>query len=402
VKILMVHNRYLERGGEDESTELEVALLRARGHEVVEYTEDNHRIPTMNSLALAGRTLWSAEAYRQIRRLIGAEGPDVMHVQNWFPLISPAVYYAAQRAGVPVVQSLRNYRLLCPNASFFRDGRVCELCLGRAIPWPGVRYRCYRDSRLASTGVAGMLTVHNGLATWTRQVDIYVALSAFARAKFIEGRLPADRVVVKPNFVHPDPGVGAGDGQYALFIGRLSPEKGVESLVSAWEQRHDLMPLKVVGGGPMADLVTAASARIPNLEYLGRVPLKETYRLLARASCAIVPSTWYEPFGRVVVEAFACGTPVLAARAGALTEQVDEGRTGLHFTPGSPDDLAAKVHWAATHPAELHRMRVAARSEFEAKYTSDRNYDLLLSVYETAIARRANQKSATLRAPAPE
>jgi glycosyltransferase involved in cell wall biosynthesis len=383
----MVHNHYRLRGGEDESTEMEIRLLQARGHEVLAYTEDNRRIAEMNSIELACRTVWSRQAYRQLCLLIRAQRPSVIHVQNFFPLISPAAYYAAQREGVAVVQSLRNYRLMCANALLFREGRVCEKCVGRSLPWPGVRYGCYRHSRTASTVVAGMLTTHNLFHTWSRLVDVYIAPSAFARLKFIEGHLPADRIVVKPNFVDPDPGVGAGDGGYALFVGRLTPEKGIESLVAAWERMGGILPLKVVGEGPMAEFVAAACARVPGLEWLGSQSLAETYRLLARAACLIVPSTWYEPFGRVVVEAFACGTPVLAARSGALTDLVEHGRTGLHFAPGEPDDLASKARWAASHPDALRQMRVAARQEFEAKYTGDRNYDQLLAIYQTASER---------------
>lgn len=383
----MVHNHYRQRGGEDESTEMEVRLLRARGHEVLEYTEDNRRIDQMNSLDLACRTVWSREAYREIRGLIRARRPSVIHVQNFFPLISPAAYYAARREGVAVVQSLRNYRLMCANGLLFREGRVCEKCVGLHVPWPGVRYRCYRGSRTASTVVAGMLTTHNLLRTWSRLVDVYVALSPFVRLKLIEGRLPAERIVVKPNFVDPDPGVGAGDGGYALFVGRLSPEKGIEMLVTAWERTAGLLPLKVVGDGPMAEFIAAACVRLPGLEWLGSQSIAETYRLLARAAYLVVPSTWYEPFGRVVVEAFACGTPVLAARIGALTDLVEHGRTGLHFNPGEPDDLASKARWAASHPDALGQMRLAARQDFEAKYTGDRNYHQLLAIYQTASAR---------------
>jgi glycosyltransferase involved in cell wall biosynthesis len=387
VKILMVHNRYRQRGGEDESAEMETRLLRARGHEVVEYIEDNRRVAEMNSIQLACRTVWSSETYRQLRWLIRAQRPSVIHVQNFFPLVSPAAYYAARREGVAVVQSLRNYRLMCANALLFREGRVCEKCVGLSVPWPGVRYGCYRDSRTASTAVAGMLTTHNLLRTWSRMVDVYIALSGFARLKFIEGRLPPERIIVKPNFVDPDPGIGIGDGGYAIFVGRLSREKGIDTLITAWEHARGLLPLKVVGDGPLAEFVAAACARVPWLEWLGTRSLSETYRLMAQAAFLVVPSMCYETFGRVVAEAFACGTPVLAARIGALAELVEDGRTGLHFAPGDSDDLASKANWAASHLDALRHMRLAARQDFEAKYSGDRNYDQLLAIYETASAR---------------
>ncbi len=381
MRILSIHNRYQIRGGEDESRQSEENLLREMGHHVEVYEEHNDRISTMNPLRVASKTIWSEESNQIIRRRLQQQPHDIIHVQNFFPLISPSVYYAAKEQGVPVVQTLRNYRLLCPNALFFRDGQVCEDCLGKFVPLPGVMHGCYRESRVASTAVASMITVHRTLRTWVEMVDVYIALTEFARQKFIEGGLPAEKIVVKPNFVNPDPGVGQGSGGYALFVGRLSVEKGLDTLLAAWEQLSEQMPLKIVGDGPLAPQVESAVKRLPSVEWLGRRPMPEVHQLMGEAKFLIFPSKWYETFGRVAVEAFAKGTPVIAANIGAIAELVDDHRTGLKFQPGNSVDLANKVEWALAHPQELSQMRLRARAEFEAKYTAQKNYSRLMEIY---------------------
>ena len=381
MRILSVHSRYQIRGGEDECREAEEHLLREMGHSVEVYEENNERVAAMGNVSMGLRTVWSKESYEIVKARLRSQPHDVVHVHNFFPMISPSVYYAAKAEGVPVVQTLHNYRLLCPNGLFFRDGQVCEGCLGKPIPWSGVMNACYRGSGTASTSVATMLTVHRAMGTWNNMVDTYIALTQFARQKFIEGGLPAEKIVVKPNFVHPDPGIGEGRGGYALFVGRLSPEKGLDTLLAAWEQLKEPIPLKIIGDGPLASWVAEAATRLPHVEWLGRRPLDEVYSILGEAMVLIFPSNWYETFGRVAVEAFAKGTPAIAANIGAIAELIDPGRTGLLFSPGNPQDLAAKVEWALTHPKELAQMRQEARSEFELKYTAQENYRRLMEIY---------------------
>lgn len=390
--ILVLHNRYQLRGGEDESTDLEVALLRARGHLVELLEVDNRTIAGRQAWRAGLQAVWAPSSYRAVSNRLRAERFDVVHVQNFFPLLSPAVLFAARAGGLPVVQTLRNYRLLCPNAVFFRDGHVCEDCLGKLVPWPGVLHCCYRSSRAATGAVAAMLVVHRLLRTWERTVDIFIALTEFARQKFIQGGLPADRIVVKPNFVDPDPGPGLHDGGYALFVGRLSPEKGVRTLLAAWERLGPGIPLKIAGDGPLAGEVARACERHPQIEWLGAQPLERVYALMGAAALVIAPSEWYETFGRVVVEAYAKGTTVIASDLGALAELVEDGRTGLRFRPGNPEDLAAKVEWAWTHPRELAAMGQEARREYELKYTAERNYEQLMEIYRLAIERARSRR----------
>jgi glycosyltransferase involved in cell wall biosynthesis len=383
MRILSVHNLYQIRGGEDESRQAEENMLREMGHEVTVYEEHNDRIAKMNQLQVASRTIWSQEAYQIIQGQLKRQPHDIVHVQNFFPLISPSVYYAAKAEGVPVVQTLRNYRLLCPNALFFRDGHVCEDCLGK-LPLPGVIHGCYRESRVASAAVASMVTVHRTLRTWTKMVDVYIALTEFARQKFIEGGLPAEKIVVKSNFVHPDPKPGEGKGGYALFVGRLSVEKGLDTLLAAWKQLPVKLPLKIIGDGPLAEKLAQEIQNMPYIEWLGRKPMSEVYNLMGEAKFLIFPSNWYETFGRVAVEAFAKGTPVIAADIGAIAELVEHNRTGLKFIPSNPADLAANVTWLLEHPQELSQMRQEVRVEYEIKYTVKQNYQKLIDIYGMA------------------
>jgi glycosyltransferase involved in cell wall biosynthesis len=387
MRILTVHNEYQIRGGEDESSELERRLLQEMGHNVDAYIDNNRRIKTLGAINTAFRTVWSNEAYRAVRQKLKQTNYSIMHVQNFFPLISPSAYYAARAEGVPVIQTLRNYRLLCPNALFFRDGKICEDCLGKPIPYPGVVHGCYRGSPAASGVTTAMITVHRAIRTWTNMVDVYIALTHFAREKFIQGGLPAEKIVVKPNFVYPDPGVGKGQGSYALYVGRLSTEKGLDTLISAWEQLAEPIPLKIVGDGPLAPDVQRAAERFPKIEWLGRKPMAEVHALMGQAMFLVFPSKWYETFGRVAVEAFAKGTPVIAANVGAIAELVQDGYTGLLFDPGDAQSLASRVDWLLSHPSKLAQMRLAARSEFEAKFTAKVNYQRLMEIYELAIRR---------------
>jgi glycosyltransferase involved in cell wall biosynthesis len=388
MQILSVHNRYQIRGGEEECYEAEATLLREMGHSVDIYEKNNNRAIASSKLQMAVETVWSRETYQKVKESLRKQRYDVVHVHNFFPLISPSVYYAAKTEGIPVVQTLHKYRLLCPTALFFRNGRVCEDCLGKPLPLPGVLHGCYRNSLLASGGTATMLGVHRALSTWTQAVDVYIALTEFAKQKFIEGGIPADKIAVKPNFVHPDPQAGEGSGGYALYVGRLSIEKGLDVLLAAWEHLAGRIPLKIVGDGPLCDLVVEATKRMPQIEWLGRKSMVEVHALMGEALFLIFPSKWYETFGRVTIEAFAKGTPAIAADIGALSELVDRDRTGLHFTPGSAKDLAAKVEWAIAHPTKLQQMRQEARAEFEAKYTAPANYQKLMEIYKMASIRK--------------
>jgi glycosyltransferase involved in cell wall biosynthesis len=387
--VLMVHCYYRDLGGENLSFEAEVRLLRDAGIRVTTYTRDNRELDRTGLLgrARAGlRTTWAEDSYGDLRDLVRRERPDVVHFQNTFPLISPAALHAAHRLGRPIVQTLRNYRLLCASGVLYRDGRICMDCVGRLLPDPAIRHACYQGSVPRTTAVTLMQVTHRMLGTWTDAVDIYVAPSAFARDQFVRAGLPADRFVVKPNFVHPDPGIGPGDGGYVLYAGRLAPEKGVRTLIEAWTG-DGLPPLRVVGEGPLqADLEALIVARRLNgrVELMGRQRPERVLELMRAARCLVFPSEWYETFGRVAAEAYACGVPVVASRLGAMAEIVDDGVTGRLVRPNDPVELAAAVRAVSTLGEELDGMRQAARAAYEARFTAERNLGLLLAIYERA------------------
>lgn len=384
MRILLCHNYYQQPGGEDRHFEDEIHFLRAHGHEVVTLVAHNDTIPGRARLGLVRDALWNARMAQALRDTVRRCRAQVVHFHNTFPLISPAGYYAARDAGAVVVQTLHNFRLLCVNALLYRDRRLCEQCLRRMVPWRGVLHGCYRQSRNVSAVVAAMITLHRSLGTWRRAVDRYIAVSEFARRKFIEGGLPAQRINVIPNAVHPDPGPGGGSGGYAVFVGRLTQEKGVATLLSAWERLSGRLKLKIIGDGPLAGEVETAARRTPGVEWLGYRTPPELLAIVGEAACLVMPSVWYETFGRTIIEAFAKGTPVIASRLGAMAELVDDGRTGLFFEPGNARDLVVKAARLLDDPAMLNRMRREARREYEEKYTAERNYRMLMEVYHQA------------------
>jgi exopolysaccharide biosynthesis WecB/TagA/CpsF family protein len=394
VKVLLCHNYYQEAGGEDRVFADEGCLLEAHGHDVVRFTNDNDHIKQMGRWDVARRTIWNRQTASDLRALMRRERPDVMHCTNTFPLMSPAIYYAAQAEGVAVVQSLHNYRLICPGSLLLRDGRACEACVGKRIAWPGVLHKCYRDNRAASTVVATMLAVHHARETWTRAVSQYVALTEFSRQKFTEGGLPAERIAVKPNFIQVDAGTRPGDGHYAVYVGRLSQEKGIDTLLAAWSSDRPGIPLRIVGDGPLAQKVRLAAERNPRIQWLGQRPPDEVSAVIGDAACLVMPSVCYEHCPKVLLEAFVAGTPAVASRIGALTELVDHGRTGVHVEPGDPEDLASTMQGLSADPAVLRRMRQAARQEYEDKYTAERNYRLLMDIYANATGTVAPARGA--------
>ncbi len=389
-RVLVVHNAYQHRGGEDSVVAEEITLLESRGHQVETYFRHNDDIAALSSLAVAQQTLWSSRTTQDLAERIRSFRPDIIHIHNTFPLISPSLYWAAGRAGVPVVQTLHNFRLMCLSALFMRDGQVCEDCLGH-VPWRGVLRRCYRGSPAASGVLAGMLTLHRGLGTYRNKVARYIALNEFCRGKFIEGGLPADRVVVKPNFVDfavPEPVPRAG----LLFVGRLSVEKGVSTLAGATALLSGAQ-LRVAGEGPEAGVLDG----VAGVTRLGSVSGEAVRGEMSRAVALVVPSIWYENFPRTIVEAFACGLPVIASRIGALADIMRDGETGLLFDPGNPHDLADKMAWALANPERMAEMGRKARAQYEAEFSADVNYQRLMEIYGGVLAEQRQVKLASYK-----
>ena len=387
MKILMVHNRYLIRGGEDEIFDSESKLLEAHNHEIIKYIQNNKIIQDIPRLKLGIRTIWSQEDYINIKEIIKYKKPDLIYVQNFFPLVSPAVYYAAKQENIPIFQYLQNYRFWCLNGYFFREEKVCEDCLGKTLAIPGIARQCYRNSFGASFSVASMLFVHNMINTWNKTVDAYIASTEFSKQKFIEGKLSSEKVFVKPNFI-PDPNVGKGNGNFVLFVGRLSPEKGISFLLQTWKQLGSKITLKIVGDGDLQSEVEQAANETIGIEYLGRQPIDRVYDLMGQAKALIFPSLWYEGLPRTIIESFAKGTPVIASNLGAMSSLIEHQKTGLHFTPRSVEELNQQINWMLNNPLQWQQIRIAARKEFEAKYTAEASYQQLMDIYNKVLAQR--------------
>jgi glycosyltransferase involved in cell wall biosynthesis len=390
MKIVLVHNTYQQPGGEDVVVESEKGLLESEGHQVIPYFRSNMELQNASALpriAVVPRMVWSSESRREFVALLDAQRPDVVHIHNTFMVISPSIYSACLERKIPVVQTLHNFRLLCPSATFYRDGHVCEECVDHGL-LRGVQHACYRDSRAATASVALMIAVHRKLNTWGDCVTRFIALTEFQKQKFVASGFPFEKFTVKPNFVDPDPCERATAGEYAVYVGRLAEDKGLRVLLNAWKQLRTPYSLQIVGDGPerVGLEAQARDLQLSGVTFRGRLARPETMAAIKNARFIVVPSTWYETFGMIIAESFACGTPVLCSRLGAMAEIVTDQSTGLHFTPGDAQDLAHKVEWAWQHPADLARMGRAARAKYETDYTAKRNYSLLMQIYEQAVA----------------
>ncbi|MFT3857420.1 MAG: glycosyltransferase family 4 protein [Aquabacterium sp.] len=382
-RVLMVHNAYQQRGGEDSVVESETALLRAHGHEVELYLRHNDDVDGISRASLAVQTVWSRRTEDDISALITRFRPDIVHVHNTLPLVSPSVFWTAHRMQCAVVQTLHNFRLMCPQAMFLREGKVCEDCLGH-VPWRGVMRGCYRQSVVQTAALSGSIVWHRMLGTYDKTVTRFIALSEFSRRKFIEGGLPADRICVKPNFVDD---VGAPDETApragGLFVGRLSHEKGVEVLLQALKQpAASGARVEVIGSG---DFERAMRDQLGQA-FLGYLPVGDILERLRGAAYLLLPSLCYENFPRTLAEAYCSGVPVIASRLGAMAELVQDGQTGLLFTPGDAADLAAKIAWAEAHPQAMRDMGRRAREIFVARYSPEPNHRRLTEIYDQALA----------------
>jgi glycosyltransferase involved in cell wall biosynthesis len=395
MKVLLVHNRYRTSApsGEDIAVSNEHRMLASRGVNVTLFERCNDDIDDstlMAKAAAAANTIWSQRTRSELRKVLDHVRPDVVHVHNTFSMLSPSIYGACKAAGVPVVQTLHNFRFFCPGALFLRDGKPCEECLDRSL-LQSVRHRCYRNSLAATATLATMLTLHRGIGTYSQNIDRYIALTQFARGKALKGGIANRKLVVKPNFLPDPPPMGVGGGGYAVYVGRLLEGKGTETLVRAWRQ-FPHVPLKIIGDGALRPHLEAlARSENLNIEFAGRLERAAVLRSIASAEFLIIPSEWYEGFPMVIAESFACGTPVLASRIGSLDELVDDGATGKKFTAGDPEALASAARTLLADQVGLRRMRRNARAYFDLHLTEQQNYIQLINIYAGAMAQTGRQ-----------
>ncbi len=391
MNILFIHNFYQIPGGEDAVFENEIALLnngRGKGENksnaVSQYTIHNDQVSSLWAKIAAALSLpFSIRQYKKLKLYLLTTQPDVVHVHNYFPLYSPSIFYACKSVGIPVVHTLHNYRAVCPSALLMFDGQIEERSIN-GTAWWAVAKKVYRGSFVGSLALVVMVELHKWLGTWLTKVDRYIALTEFSKRKYIEAGWPTEKIAVKPNFIQ-DPFNGIAsvekEGGYGLFVGRLSEEKGVDILFESWGNISGR--LKVIGDGPLKEYVESKS--LGAIEFLGRKDKPDVLDLVRNADFIIMPSTWYEGFPMVLVEAFACGTPALVSRLGSMEEIVEDGVTGLHFEAGNAQDLAEKAQWLIGNPQRAREMGQNARNEYLAKYNPEKNYDMLMDIYQQAI-----------------
>lgn len=388
MKVLQCHNFYQQPGGEDRVLAEEKALLESRGHTVRQYVLHNDAVAGHTKLRLLGRTLWSRESHHAVREIVAEFAPDVVHVHNTLPLMSPSIYSAARSGGAAVVQTLHNYRMVCPGAYCQRGGEPCELCLSKKIKWPAIKHACYRENRAATASIVAMLAVHGALGTYRRHIDLNITCSAFARDKMIEAGLDPQRVMTKPNFQLSDLGVGPGGGGYAVYLGRLSPEKGVQTMLDAWDHDDMTAPLHILGGGPMEADVREIAGRRPAVTCLGHASWDQVVTELQNAALLVFPSVTYEGHPMTLLESMQAGTPMVGSRLGAIPEIIDEGVTGRCVDANNPQALRDAVLDMFRDPERLAVMRRDVRKTYDTRYAPDQAYQRLLACYEQALMHR--------------
>lgn len=387
--VLLAHNFYRSSApsGEDLVYRSERALLEENGIKVIPYEKFNDAIDEstlLKRLAIGYKTAWSEKTYAEVSDIVQRNRPDIAHFHNTLPQISPSAYTACKDHGVPVVQTLHNYRLICPGALLLRDGRPCEDCVGASLV-PALRYSCYRGSFAATAAVVWMLAWNRLKGTYNNLIDRYIALTHFQADRLIAGGLPAGKIRIKPNFIPGNVPFIAEKDHYAVYVGHLSAYKGVRTLLQAWREIPDL-PLKVIGSGPLEEeLRKYATQNALDVEFMGYLPTSEVMKLVGRALMLIVPSQWYEGFPLVILEAYACGTPVLASRIGSLVEIISDASTGFLFEPGNADDLASVIQKILASDT-LKSAPALVRSVFETHYGAQRNVQLLRDVYSEILS----------------
>ncbi|GGK77483.1 glycosyltransferase family 4 protein [Amphritea balenae] len=385
MKIIFLHNYYQIGGGEDFVLENERDILVKNG-KVVElvYVDNDSIVGFFSKIRVALGTIFSIKQYYRIKRKLLRSKPSVVHVHNYFPIFSPSIFYSCSKVKCPVVHTLHNYRAVCPSSLLMHDGQINETSILNSSWW-AVKSKVYRNSFLGSFILFVMVEFHKFFQTWNNHVDLYIVLTEFSKKKYIEAGWPENKICIKPNFIE-DPFFGVTSvpkkGGYALYVGRLSEEKGLSLLLSAWEQVD--ASLKIIGDGPLKEQLESNVTK--GVEYLGRKDKEDVFELVRNADFILMPSTWYEGFPMVLVEAFACGTPAVVSRLGSMEEIVEDGLTGLHFEPGNLDDLANKAQWMIEHPEETRRMGESSRQEYLDKYTPEKNYEMLMDIYQQAIA----------------
>ena len=394
MKILIIHNKYKEPGGEDSVCKAESELLLSYGHEVQHMLYDNATIKTFFDKCFSGlKTIYNPDSAHALRIKIKTFAPDIIHIHNFLPLVSPSVLFVANWSNVPVVMTLHNYRLICPSATLFFKGKIYEKSIHSVFPFDAIWKGVYRNSKIQTAIVALMTGIHKLIGTWKNKVDCYIALTEFAKGKFENSSLaiPERKLIVKSNFVQ-DYGKGAIPRQdYFLFVGRLTEEKGIRTILKA--AADHTFKFIIIGDGPLKPIVEDAAEYNPNLKFLGYQSKSIVVDYLKNCKALIFPSIWYEGFPVAIAEAFSTGTPVVASNLGSLTEIIQDRKNGLHFEAGNSSDLILKLRELNGDSVLAKKLSDNARQSYLDDYTAATNYPQLIGIYLEAIERRQVAKN---------
>ena len=390
MKVLLIHNFYQFHGGEEESFLSEKKLLQNKNHKIITFVRDNKSIRNympIKKVTFVVNTIFSFDTYRKLRKIVTEEKPDIAHAHNIFPLISPAVYYILKRYNIPIVQTVHNYRLLCLNGLFLtNNGKICEKCK-KGNFFYGILNKCYHKSYLQSFVMAITIFIHRiFLKTFSRKIDTFISPSKFLKEKLIEGKIPEEKIIVKPHFIECERIKPSYEfDNYAVYMGRLSKEKGLFTLVRAFKNIMNIT-LKIVGDGPIRkDLENYIDReRIKNVQFLGYINGDDRFDVLKKAMFMLFPSECYENMPYTILESFACGVPVVASRIGGLKELVIDGYNGLLFEPGNIEDLKQKIVNLLNSRELLLKMRYNARKTAEERFSEKKGYENLIEVYQKA------------------
>jgi glycosyltransferase involved in cell wall biosynthesis len=393
MKILQAHNIYQQAGGEDVVVEAEKQLLEDHGHDVVQYIRHNNAI---KQPAQKIRLLFSAHYSRRSRKDFGnwlrTEKPDIVHVHNFFPLITPAIFDACRYFEVPAVLTLHNYRIIYPNGLLMHNGQIDERPLHKSA-YSCVKDKVYRDSLLQTAVVAHMIEYHKRNNTWNSKVDGLITFTNFSKSKFVEYGIKPEKLSIKPNFIQDQPNIAklnheARHHEFYVFVGRVSKEKGVETLIDTWQKLPDKIPLVIIGDGPQAASLREKSRSNPNIIWKGYQKKDITLAYIKQAKALLFPSVWYEGFPMTILEAFSLSTPVISTNIGSQAEIISDGYDGMHFKVGNAEDLAAKIKLIEEEPGLPKNLGDNARRTYLSKYTPDINYQILQGIYESVLEKK--------------
>lgn len=398
-RILLVHNYYQVPGGEDTVVANEKKLLEQHGHTVYLYSRNNNELHSMSiwgKLCVPFSTIFSLRTYREVKRFILEKNVDILHVHNTLSLISPSVYYAAIACRIPVIQTVHNFRLLCPAATFYRDGKICEDCLSKGLSC-AVRHACYRKSRIQTMGCVATLIIHRLIGTYKRLH--YICLTEFNRQKLLQINkgekqiINPNRIYIKPNFTFQNDceEIREDNSEYYLYVGRIEKLKGVPMLVSAFERMGN-KSLKLAGSGELYHKYQQKKEEYKRegIEFLGQQSQEEVKRLMRNAKALIFPTQWYEGFPVIIAESFSQGTPVICSDLGNAGDLISEGITGAKFCYN--DELSLMEAIDRFEKSNCHELGQNARKQFEQMYDSSINYKLLIEIYQTMLESDCDRK----------